>query len=177
MQFVSQFLTLKIYHRLGALLPNNRPFAASHSRGTSPPCWRTKVALGRYAFCLSCPSATFVLQHGGFVPRKLLLQLQTAYRFGVKYQVDGKFKNFSVYPQHYQKKHLTMIVPRISYTTEDVKQNKTKTKTNQSKSARIVPIFHEFLRNVYSPGVKTCLYNLLPSGNLDLVQIILATMV
>ena len=24
----------------------NRPFAASHSRGTKPPCWRAKVALG-----------------------------------------------------------------------------------------------------------------------------------
>ena len=25
----------------------NRPFAASHSRGTKPPCWRAKVALGQ----------------------------------------------------------------------------------------------------------------------------------
>ena len=25
----------------------NRPFAANHSRGTKPPCWRVKVALGQ----------------------------------------------------------------------------------------------------------------------------------
>ena len=59
----------------------NRPFAASHSRGTKPPCWRATVALGQgkqiklpfqivYVFCLSCPSATFALQRGGFVPRE-----------------------------------------------------------------------------------------------------------
>ena len=59
----------------------NRPFAASHSRGTKPPCWRAEVALGQdkqrklplkimyaFKFCWSCPSATFALQHGGFVP-------------------------------------------------------------------------------------------------------------
>ena len=62
---------------------NNRPFAASHSRGTKPPCWRAKVALGHdkhrklpfqimYVFCLSCPSATFALQRGGFAPREWL---------------------------------------------------------------------------------------------------------
>ena len=62
---------------------NNRPFAASHSRGTKPPRWRAKVALGQDKqktyiilngnfLCLSCPSATFALQHGGFVPREWL---------------------------------------------------------------------------------------------------------
>ena len=61
----------------------DRPFAASHSRGTKPPCWRAKVALGQdkqrklpfkimYVFCLSCPSANFSLQRGGFVPREWL---------------------------------------------------------------------------------------------------------
>ena len=46
-------------------------------------CWRAKVALGQdkqrklpfqimYVFCLSCPSATFALQRGGFVPREWL---------------------------------------------------------------------------------------------------------
>ena len=65
----------------------NRPFAASSSRGTKPPRWRAKVALGQdkqktYTgeyiivngnfLCLSCPSATFSLQHGGFVPREWL---------------------------------------------------------------------------------------------------------
>ena len=65
------------------LLDYNRPFAASHSRGTKPPCWRAKVALGQdkqrklpfkimYVFCLSCPSATFALQRGGFAPREWL---------------------------------------------------------------------------------------------------------
>ena len=48
-----------------------------------PPCWRAKVALGQDKqktyiildgnfLCLSCPSATFALQHGGFVPREWL---------------------------------------------------------------------------------------------------------
>ena len=57
-------------------LYGNRPFAASQSRGTKPPYWRANVALGQdkqrklpskimYVFCLSCPSATFALQHGG----------------------------------------------------------------------------------------------------------------
>ena len=61
----------------------NRPSTASHSRGTKPPCWREKVALGEgkqrklpfqvmYVFCLSCPSATFAPQGGGFVPREWL---------------------------------------------------------------------------------------------------------
>ena len=62
----------------------NRLFAASHSRGTNPPFWRAKVALGQDKqktyyiilngnfLCLSCPSATFALQHGGFVPREWL---------------------------------------------------------------------------------------------------------
>ena len=59
----------------------NRPLAASHSPGTKLPCWGAKVALGQdkqrklpikimYVFCLSCPSATLALQHGGFVPRE-----------------------------------------------------------------------------------------------------------
>ena len=57
----------------------NRPFAASHSRGTKLQSWIAKVALGQdkqrklpfkimYGFCLSCPSATFAIQHGSFVP-------------------------------------------------------------------------------------------------------------
>ena len=48
-----------------------------------PPCWRAKVALGQDKqktyiilngnfLCLSCPGATFALQHGGFVPREWL---------------------------------------------------------------------------------------------------------
>ena len=28
-------------------IERNRPFAASHSRGTKPPCWNAKVALGQ----------------------------------------------------------------------------------------------------------------------------------
>ena len=61
----------------------NRPFAASHSRGTKPLSWRAKDAPGQdrqrklpfkimYVFCLSCPIATFALQRGGFVPREWL---------------------------------------------------------------------------------------------------------
>ena len=63
----------------------NRPFAVSHSRGTKPPRWRTKVVLGQNKqktyiilngnfLCLSCPSATFALQHGGFVPPEWLTE-------------------------------------------------------------------------------------------------------
>ena len=58
----------------------NRPFAASHSCGAKPPCWRATVVLGHDKqkayiilndnfLCLSCPSVTFALQHGGFVPQ------------------------------------------------------------------------------------------------------------
>ena len=55
----------------------NRPFTPSHSRGIKPPFWRAKVALGEdkqktyrnlngnFLF-LSCPSANFALQRGGF---------------------------------------------------------------------------------------------------------------
>ena len=61
----------------------NRSIAASHSCGTKPPRWRTKVALGQDKqktyiiwngnfLCLSCPSATLVLQHRGFLPREWL---------------------------------------------------------------------------------------------------------
>ena len=59
----------------------DRPFAAFHSRGTKPPCWDAKVALGQdqqkadiilngNCFCLSCTSAIFASQRGGFVPRE-----------------------------------------------------------------------------------------------------------
>ena len=59
----------------------DRPFTAFHSRGAKPPCWDAKVALGQDKqkaciilngnfLCLSCPSATFASQHGGFVPRE-----------------------------------------------------------------------------------------------------------
>ena len=61
----------------------NRPFAASHSSGTKLPCWRAKLTLGQDKqktyiiwngnfLCLSCPNATFALQHGGFLPREWL---------------------------------------------------------------------------------------------------------
>ena len=61
----------------------NRPFAASQSRGTKPPYWRAKVALGQdkqrnyhlklcMLFCLSYPRATFALQYGGFLPHEWL---------------------------------------------------------------------------------------------------------
>ena len=63
-----------------SLFSPNRSFAPCHSRGTKPPSWDAKVALGQdkqrklpfkimYAFCWSCPSANFASQHGGFVPR------------------------------------------------------------------------------------------------------------
>ena len=84
---------------------SNRPFAASHSRGKKPPCWRAKVALGQdkqrklpskitYVFRWSCPSATFVLQHGGFVPREW--QLQIVYHREI--HRDGYGLTFKFYP-------------------------------------------------------------------------------
>ena len=59
----------------------NRLFAGFHSRGTKPAYWEAKAALGQekqrkspfkimYAFCWSCPSATFASQYAGFVPRE-----------------------------------------------------------------------------------------------------------
>ena len=91
MQYSQEHLKTMVYAKFGGqtecIMGNwkieNRPFAASHSRGTKPPCWRAKVALGQdkqrklpfkimYVFCLSCPSATFALQRGGFVPREWL---------------------------------------------------------------------------------------------------------
>ena len=51
----------------------NRPFAASRSRGTKPPCRRPKVALGqdeqRKLHLKSCMPLSFV----GLVPVRLLL--------------------------------------------------------------------------------------------------------
>ena len=57
---------------------HNRPFAASHSRSTKPPCWRAKVALGQdkqrklpfqlmYVFCL-VPVRLLLSSMTGFVP-------------------------------------------------------------------------------------------------------------
>ena len=47
------------------------PFTACHSRGTKPPCWEAKVALGQdqpKAYIIFVyPSATFASQHGDFV--------------------------------------------------------------------------------------------------------------
>ena len=71
------------------------PFAASHSRGTKPPCWRAKVAVGQDKqktyiiwngnfLCLSCPSATFALQHGSFVPREWLAAKAYSYTSLIK---------------------------------------------------------------------------------------------
>lgn len=91
----------------------------------------------------------------------------------------GNFKNWVFIHNTRRKKHSAMSVPRIiGYTSEDVKQNY----KNQSKSIEeckdcTQAIFHEFLRNVYPQGLKTCFYNLLPSENLEFVQIILVTMV
>ena len=62
------------YMKISLRTNHNRLFAASHSRGTKPPCWRAKVALGQdkqrklpfqimYVFCLSCPSASKLPSH------------------------------------------------------------------------------------------------------------------
>ena len=63
-----QYLKQPHYLRLFlSIHPINRLFAASHSSGTKPPCWRTKVALGQDKqkaymslndnfLCLTCPA-------------------------------------------------------------------------------------------------------------------------
>ena len=62
------------------------PFAASHSRGTNPPCRRAKVALGQdkqrklpfrimYVFYFSCPNATFALHRGSFALQRAYLDV------------------------------------------------------------------------------------------------------
>ena len=63
-----QYLKQPHYLRLFLSIHHiNRPFAASHSRGTKPPCWRAKVALGQDKqkaymslndnfLCLTCPA-------------------------------------------------------------------------------------------------------------------------
>ena len=47
------------------------PFTACHSRGTKPPCWDAKVALGqdqpKAYIIFVCTSPTFASQHGDFV--------------------------------------------------------------------------------------------------------------
>ena len=46
--------------------------AASHSCGAlGQEQQKTNIILNGYFLCLSCPSATCALQHGGFVPRGL----------------------------------------------------------------------------------------------------------
>ena len=62
------------------------------------PCWREKRALGQdkqsklqfkimYVFCSSFPSATFALQHDGFVPREWLAAKSLLQRLA--FQVGG----------------------------------------------------------------------------------------
>ena len=56
-----------------------RPFAATHSCGTIPSCWRAKDAQGEekqrahiiwngYFLCFSCHRASIALHHGSFAP-------------------------------------------------------------------------------------------------------------
>ena len=70
-------------HVLALLYTDNGHFAASHSRGRKPPCWRAKVALGRdkqrklpfkiiMLFLCLVPVRTFPLYLGDFVPREWL---------------------------------------------------------------------------------------------------------
>ena len=74
-----QHLVIQSLHITSIITVNsNRPFAASHSRGTNLLCWRAKVALGQdkqrkyhFKLCISFVClvhfATFVLRLGGFV--------------------------------------------------------------------------------------------------------------
>ena len=50
----------------------NGPFAAEQSRGTKSPYWRQMThwdMLNIWWLSLTCPSASFALQYGDFVPR------------------------------------------------------------------------------------------------------------
>ena len=76
--FVYEITFFKLSRLYCEQVTDNRPFAASHSRGTKPPCWRplghgkkkASIILNDILLCLSCPSAMFALQHGDFVPRE-----------------------------------------------------------------------------------------------------------
>ena len=76
--FLSGIKFFKLSRLYCEQITDNKSFAASHSRGTKPPCWRplergkqkASIILNLNFLCLSCPSATFVLQHGGFVSRE-----------------------------------------------------------------------------------------------------------
>ena len=50
----------------------NRPFAVSHSCGSGTRQTKGTHNLNGNFLCLSSPSATFALQHGGYVPREWL---------------------------------------------------------------------------------------------------------
>ena len=53
----------------------NRPLAGNHA-GEQTSHWdktnKRHIILNGNFLCLSCPSATFAIQHGGFVPREWL---------------------------------------------------------------------------------------------------------
>ena len=79
----------------------------SHSRGTKPPRWRAKFALGQdkqrklpfkimLVFCLSCPSATFALQLGGFVPREWLAAKRLLVKWNLSYLECWCYKGLQV---------------------------------------------------------------------------------
>ena len=76
--FVSGIKFFKLSRLYCEQVTDNRPFAASHSSGTKPPCWtplghgkqKASIILNGNFLRLSCPSATFALQHCGFVPRE-----------------------------------------------------------------------------------------------------------
>ena len=61
----------------------NRPVAASHSRGTKPPCWRAKVALGEHKK-RKLPFKKLCLPFVCLVPVRLLLS-----SMAVLYHVNG----------------------------------------------------------------------------------------
>ena len=76
--FVYEIMFFKLSRLYCEQVTDNRPFAASHSRGTKPPCWRplghvkqkASIILNGNFLCLSCPSATFALQDADFVPHE-----------------------------------------------------------------------------------------------------------
>ena len=76
--FVSGITFFKLSRLYCEQVTDNRPFAASHSSGTKPPCWtplghgkqKASIILNGNFLRLSCPSATFALKRCGFVPRE-----------------------------------------------------------------------------------------------------------
>lgn len=108
---------------------SNGPLQLSHSRDTKPPHWRAKVALGHdkqrklrfkilYVFCFSCPSATYALQQGGFVPRVTV-------RVSCNTPICSKCQLKAIFPGVVFEKKYWILDPKIYTNSERAKTSLT----------------------------------------------------